>query len=398
MVSVHEATQIIQSVTARNTTEEVSIGNCMGRVLAEQIVADRDFPPFNRVAMDGIAINSCVFQSGKPDFKIEAIQPAGAPMTKLVNEANAIEVMTGAMLPRGTDAVIRYEDLIISGGVAKATLPEVKAGMNIHPKAQDARQGEVLLHPGQLLSPAEVALLAAVGKGTVKVKTFPATAVVSSGDELVEINDTPELHQVRRSNAYALLAAMRQHHWHADQFHLMDTEEKVKSGLVEILNNYDVLILSGGVSKGKYDFVPGSLNALGVEKKFHHVSQRPGKPFWFGCRDDGKVVFALPGNPVSTYVCFYKYILPWMMEQLGVTIREHSAILSEDFLFAPALTCFLQVSTYYKDGKLFAKPVPGGGSGDFVNLKGVDGFLELPAEKSVFGSGEVFPYIPFRHF
>ena len=135
-----------------------------------------------------------------------------------------------------------------------------------------------------------------------------------------------------------------------------------------------------------------------MKKLFHHVNQRPGKPFWFGSSTNGKTVFALPGNPVSTYMCFYRYIKPWLLKSLQVETRQSCASLAKNFSFAPNLTYFLQVKVESEDGKLLAYPDAGGGSGDFVNLKNVTGFLELPPDKSTFSSGEVFPYFSFRDF
>jgi molybdopterin molybdotransferase len=183
--------------------------------------------------------------------------------------------------------------------------------------------------------------------------------------------------------------------WKGTQYHLRDNKEILSSSLKEILDNHDVVILSGGVSKGKFDFIPDVMEDLGIKKLFHQVSQRPGKPFWFGT-GNRKVVFALPGNPVSTYMCFYRYVKPWLLKSLGVTERLPQAILSADFAFKPALTYFLQVRIAYESGKLMAHPDAGGGSGDFANLKNIDGFLELPLGGSSFKAGEVFPFIPFR--
>ncbi|MFN3840175.1 MAG: molybdopterin molybdotransferase MoeA [Cyclobacteriaceae bacterium] len=398
MVSVQEAFQIIQSVSCSPGIEVVHLTDSVRRVLGEIIVADRDFPPFDRVAMDGIAICSKSFNDGQRDYEIESVHAAGQPGIKLQDYRKCIEVMTGAMLPEGTDAVIRYEDLEKNGNRAFVKITNLREGMNIHSQAQDAKRGVVLLQPGQLISPAEIALLASVGKESVRVKSFPKTALISSGDELVDLNATPESHQVRRSNVHALQSAMKQVGWLTDIFHLADRRDEVERVLGDLLMQYSVLILSGGVSKGKFDFIPDALEALGVEKRFHQISQRPGKPFWFGSRTDGKVVFALPGNPVSTFVCFYRYILPWMLEQMDVRLKPASAILSDDLVFAPNLTYFLQVNTFMDEGRLIARPVPGGGSGDFVNLKEVDGFIELPPEKSQFKAGEVYPFIGFRHF
>lgn len=394
MISVTEATRIIQQVAAPHLIISVPLAEAVNRVLAEPVLADRDLPPFNRVAMDGIAIRSASFGAQK-SFKIEGIQAAGATGKVLSDERHCLEVMTGAVLPGGTDAVIRYEDVKINDGVATIQLESVSIGMNIHHQGNDARQGEVLLVAGQLISPAEIALLASVGKAEVKVYDFPRTAIISSGDELVEVDATPLAHQIRRSNAYALQAAMRELGWQASAFHLNDTREDVLHELQLLMQDYDVLIFSGGVSKGKFDFIPDALKELGVIKRFHQVSQRPGKPFWFGASEN-KVVFALPGNPVSTFLCFYRYIKPWIRNNMGVKSIEQTAILTSSIEFKPALTYFLQVRAVHDQGKFIAVPVPGGGSGDFANLKAVNGFLELPADRSSFDAGEVFPFIPFR--
>ena len=397
MIRVEEAFKIVQEGCLTLRVEEIDILHSAGRVLAEPIHTDRDFPPFNRVAMDGIAIASEFFTSANQEFVIEGTQAAGTPQRKLSNPSHCIEVMTGAMLPEGTNAVIRYEDLEIKSGKAKVLLEKIDGGMNVHPQAQDAKQGEVLLVPGQKISSAEVALLASIGKSNVNVFALPKTAVISTGDELVGISHTPAPHQIRRSNTYALQAAMRELHWESEAFHIADSKSEIKSSLHKILQDNDVLILSGGVSKGKFDFIPEVLDELGIQKRFHQVNQRPGKPFWFGTSVDGKkIVFALPGNPVSTFLCFFKYIKPWFLKSCGVATKPLSAVLAADVSFTPPLTYFIQVRTEMHSGTLMAYPNAGGGSGDFANLKNIDGFLELPPEKSEFKAGKSFPFISFR--
>jgi molybdopterin molybdotransferase len=236
-----------------------------------------------------------------------------------------------------------------------------------------------------------------VGKGVVKIYAYPPTAVVASGDELVDIAQKPLLHQIRRSNTYAIEAAMKLLGWSGKQYHFPDEKDMLKKSLLTLLSEYEVIILSGGVSKGKFDFIPAVMQEIGVKMLFHQVAQRPGKPFWFGVSDSGKTVFALPGNPVSTFMCFYRYIRPWIMQGLGIAEKPAVAILAKDFSFTPSLTFFLQVMVKNEDGKLMAYPDAGGGSGDFANLKKVDGFLELPANRSDFKAGEVLPFIAFRH-
>lgn len=396
MISVQEASASILSHLYKPDTRRIPLQEAVGSVLAEPITADRDFPPFHRVTMDGIAIAFDTWEKGKRTFLIESTQAAGEPRKALANAANAIEVMTGAMLPAGTDTVVRYEDLTMESPNATITVDNIVRGQSIHRQGQDAASGEVLLPPAMILSPAEIAVLASVGKTVVKVKNYPLTAVIASGDELVEVGQTPLPHQIRRSNTYAIEAAMKTIGWKGDQFHLPDDKDTLRRSLEKILKQYDNVILSGGVSQGKFDFIPGVLESLGVKKVFHQVSQRPGKPFWFGASAEGKTAFALPGNPVSTFMCFYRYILPWLWKSLGVEVQPQYAVLAEDFTFTPRLTYFLQVSVKNDGGMLMAYPDAGGGSGDFANLKKIDGFLELPMERSEFKAGESLPFIPFR--
>lgn len=395
MVSVEEASAVILSQLYKPRVEAAALRSAVGRVLAEKIVADRDFPPFDRVAMDGIAVSYAAWEAGQIDFEIVGTQAAGMERKRLEDARRALEVMTGAMLPEGTDTVVRYEDLILKDKRATISIA-LEKGQNIHRQGNDARHQTALLEPGILLSPAEIALLASVGKSNVNVFSYPKTALISSGDELVDIDVMPAPHQIRRSNTYALEAAMAQLKWSAEQFHMPDVKEVLLKSLGEIAARHDVLILSGGVSKGKFDFIPEVMESIGIRKLFHQVSQRPGKPFWFGASAEGKVVFALPGNPVSTYMCFYRYIKPWLLKSLQLKQPSAYATLAKPFKFQPNLTYFLQVSIKNEKGKLMAYPDAGGGSGDFANLKHVDGFLELPLTRTEFEAGEAFPYIPFR--
>ncbi len=395
MISVSEAMAIILSHSVETGVEEVSIQEASGRVLKETIRADRDFPPFNRVSMDGIAIAYQEWQKGERSFIIEGIQAAGQQQKQLSNPSACIEVMTGAMLPLGTDTVIPYEHLETKDGKARIITEKIEQGENIHRQGVDARKQDELLTPGIKISPAEVALMAAVGKKKITVAAFPKTAIISTGDELIPVELIPLPYQIRRSNSYALQAALRELGCMADQFHLPDHPEMLDTEVKKILQHYSLVIFSGGVSKGKYDYIPQTLERNGIQKRFHQVSQRPGKPLWFGTSST-HVVFALPGNPVSTYMCFCRYIKPWLLKSLGVEAPAQQVVLAQNFSFKPQLTYFLQVKVKNEMSQLKAYPDAGGGSGDFANLKDVDGFIELPAEITDFKAGQVFRYYPFR--
>jgi len=396
LTTVKDASKIILNNSVSFGIEEVDFINSVGRVLKENILADRDFPPFNRVSMDGIAINSEAFNNGNRAFKIEGIQAAGSPQLTLQNSNNCIEAMTGAMLPNNTDVVIQYELLDIKDGTATVNLDTVKSFQNIHKKGLDRKEEDVLISKNTLISPAEIGVFATVGKSTIKVAKQPKVIIVSTGNELVEVSETPADYQIRRSNVYSLVSLLEKLKIKADTAHILDDKKTLETKIASFLNEYDVLLFSGAVSKGKFDFIPEVLANLGVEKLFHKVKQRPGKPFWFG-KKATKTVFAFPGNPVSTFVSCLKYFYPWYYKSVGLNFEnKQEAILSDDFYFKPNLTYFLQVKLHQIEGKLIATPIAGKGSGDLVNLVDSDAFLELPDDNSNFTKGELFPIINFR--
>ncbi|QCX37025.1 molybdopterin molybdotransferase MoeA [Aureibaculum algae] len=416
MITVEKALEIILSESQDFGVEKIPFMESLGRVLKEDIGADRDFPPFDRVSMDGIAIYHDTYKKGDITFPIESIQAAGAEQLSLKSQKNCIEVMTGAMVPKNADTVIPYELVEIKDGEAELATDTIKQGQNIHRKGLDRKQGDLLIKQNTIISSAEIGVLATVGKATVKVAKQPKVMIVSTGDELVEVDKIPLNHQIRRSNVYTLVALLQELKIQADTAHINDDKAILKQQIEGYLLDYDVLLFSGAVSKGKFDFLPEILEELGVEKQFHKVKQRPGKPFWFGTispfgidsesrsigRKRGVVnnrttIFAFPGNPVSTFVGCLKYFYPWLRKSIGIQyVNEDNANLSENFTFHPALTYFLQIRLQNKNGKLIATPLKGKGSGDLANLADADGFLELPADKTEFMKGEAFPLIRYR--
>ena len=412
MITSQQALEIILNQSQDFGIEEIPFIESFGRILKEDIVADRDFPPFDRVSMDGIAINFDIFAKNQSTFVIENVQSAGAEQLSLNDHHNCIEVMTGALLPKNTDTVIPYELVEIEKEKAMIIAENVHQHQNIHKKGLDRKQDAVLIPKNTILSAAEIGVLATVGKAKVKVAKHPKIMIVSTGDELVAVNQIPLNHQIRKSNVYTLVALLQKLNINAKTAHIIDDKAVLKRKIEGFLKDFDVLLFSGAVSKGKFDFLPEILDELGVNKHFHKVKQRPGKPFWFGgaigpfgMRDsDGKIgvksnttIFAFPGNPVSTFVGCLKYFYPWFRQSVGINHKnQDKAILSEDFTFKPELTYFLQVSLENRGGKQIATPKTGKGSGDLANLADADGFLELPAEKTNFKKGDVFPLIRYR--
>lgn len=396
LISVEDAYDIVQSQAKDFGIEVVPLNKGIGRVLREDWTCDRDLPPYNRVTMDGVAINY-EGAMGRSELLIESVIGAGDPEGKLINPSHCAEIMTGAMLPIGADTIVRYEDVSILDGSAQINVP-FKKNQNIHWKGQDRSQGDLIVPTGTLLSASEIGVGASIGRHKIKVSKLPKTIVISTGDELVNIDEIPAPHQIRRSNVYRMEATLRHLGIPIDTAHLKDDKEEIIKQLNEFLVTHDLIILSGGVSKGKFDFLPEALEACGVQKLFHKIAQRPGKPMWFGNHDNGTTVFALPGNPVSSFMCLTIYAIDWLRMSVGLSPHDRpKAVLNEDIAFKPDLTYFLEVKlSYDNQGHIIATPKKGNGSGDLANLLNGDAFIRLPQDKTEFKKGEVYSIYRYR--
>ncbi|MEO9513203.1 MAG: molybdopterin molybdotransferase MoeA [Flavobacteriaceae bacterium] len=396
-IPYQKALEILEFNKGDFPIESRRIEDCIGCFLAEDLIADRDFPPFDRVTMDGIAIIYSEFESGAREFQIEDTAAAGTPQKTLVEASNCIEVMTGAIMPKGVDTVIRYEDLTIKDDIATINLDALNHKQNVHFKGMDIALGTIIVPKGRRLSSAEINIAAAVGKDLVNVRQLPRVVIFSTGDELVAVHETPKLHQIRRSNVFGIQATLQEWGVSAELKHLADDKEEMLKVISKALEDYDLFIFTGGVSKGKFDYLPDVLEALEVTKHFHKIQQRPGKPFWFGSNTNGKKIFALPGNPVSSFVCVYMYLKFWIQKSLGVKPEILYVKLKNDVFFKPDLVYFLEATLESEsDGSLIANAIKGNGSGDFANLVKTDGFLILPQNKTKFFANEVYPFVSYR--
>jgi molybdopterin molybdotransferase len=398
MITVEEAEKLIQANAGDYGVEIIPFELSSGRVLAETIKADRDLPPFNRVSMDGIAITYKAIEEGIIKFRIKATQAAGDSPVDIDNNDECIEIMTGAALASSVDTIIRYEDVDIKDGYATLTISSPQKNQNIHKQGADKKQGDIMLTPGRLITPAVINSIASVGESELRVKRLPRVVIISSGDELVEVVAKPSPYQIRKSNSHTIQAVLNQHGITAGMLHIPDDPELTRQNIQQCLQNYDVILLSGGISMGKFDYIPQALEELQVTKVFHKVAQRPGKPFWFGKHDNGVVVFAFPGNPVATFLGMQRYFIPWLQTSLGLMPKAPVfAVLNKDFVFKPELKYFLQVKLNFNEqGQLLAEPIEGNGSGDFANLADTDAFMELPLEKHEFKKGEIYQIWPFN--
>ncbi|HTL91117.1 MAG TPA: molybdopterin molybdotransferase MoeA, partial [Steroidobacteraceae bacterium] len=299
----------------------------------------------------------------------------------------------GAVLPSGCDSVVPIERLTMERGQAQLAIDvRVEPWQHVHRRGTDTRQGALLLRAGQRLRAPEIAIAASAGMARIRVASQPMLAVISTGNELVEPGEPVLAHQVRRSNAYAIVSALREHGFQrvADD-HIRDDAGELRARLRFHLETHDVLVLSGGVSMGRFDLVPQVLGELGVRTIFHKVAQRPGKPLWFGVAPSGAAVFGLPGNPVSTLVCLTRYVLPALRGSLGQSPeRMERMALSSPLTVTPPLTHFIPVRLEQDDwGRDWAIPAPTNGSGDFTALAGTEGFVELPPGPNTYAKGFV---------
>ena len=362
--------------------ESLPVAQCAGAVLRENVYAERDQPPFDRVSMDGIALASSAASANRRQFRLQATQAAGEPPLVLRNEEHCIEIMTGAVLPTGCDCVVPIEQVRIDEATAEIDSASLAIPWkNVHRRASDQRQGALLLAAGTLLHAPEIAVAASAGMARLRVSGQPSIIVISTGSELVEPGEPIAPHQIRRSNAYAVAAALRERGFQrVAEDHIDDDAEALRERLSRHLRTHEVLVLSGGVSMGKFDLVPQTLEALGVQRILHGVAQRPGRPMWFGTTPEGRAVFALPGNPVSTLVCLSRYVLPALFAAMGVRAADSQRIaLATALEWKPALTGFMPVRVAHDDwGRPWATPCPTNGSGDFTALALTDGFVELP--------------------
>ncbi len=395
-IDVSEAAELILARMPDWGTERVAIDRACGEVLRQTVSAERDQPPFDRVTMDGIAIRHAAIAAGVRSFRVIGTQGAGGDRVSVADNDSCVAIMTGAALPAGVDTVIPVER--ISRAADLVTLEngyQPVAGQCIHRRASDHPRGTALLTPGTLVGAPEMAILTVGGSASVEVSRRPSIAVISTGDELVDVGQPVGANQIRSSNDRAITAALAARGFrHCTRAHLPDDRAILEHELSRLLAEHDVLILTGGVSMGEFDYVPQVLLALGMELVFHKVLQRPGLPLWFGVSPTGKPVFALPGNPVSSLVCLVRYALPGLLRAMRLNDTAAPVIgLAEEIRFEPDLSCFVPVTLEYTtDGRCLGRPKQTNTSGDFAALGGTAGCVELPRGTSVFPAGYAARY------
>jgi molybdopterin molybdotransferase len=378
----------VGKMASPRTVASVSIWEALGYVLAQEVKTDREYPPFHRSTRDGYAARAAEIMPGATLRCVGEIK-AGDAVTEALAAGTCVQIMTGAAVPTGADAVVMIEQTQREGDAVRFERT-ARAGQNIVPRASEAAAGATLLSPGARLGYAELALAAQVGAVNLQCAKKPRVAILSTGDEVVLVEETPGAFQIRNSNSVSLAAQVR---IAGGEPVLLgnagdrpgDLGQKIDRGLKE-----DALVLSGGVSMGKYDLVESVLKAMGAEFHFDAVAIRPGKPAVFAtCQ--GKPVFGLPGNPVSTMVTFELFVAPAIDLLSGASARPlplMQAKLGEALNEKPGLAHFLPAKLQWNNSTPIVTALKWQGSGDVAALAHANCFLVIPADREVISTGE----------
>lgn len=402
MISVHDAlTMILETVTPL-ASERIGLLEAVGRVLAEKIRSEREVPPFANSAMDGYAVRWDDVQDTNADLPVtlsvlEVIQ-AGMVPTQAVTPGTTSKIMTGAVIPPGADTVIRVEDAEEHDGQVWIKRSE-RAGNNVRASGEDIHRGQVVLEKGRVLRPADIGLLASVGRSLVLVHQHPRVAILSTGNELAEIDEALRPGQIVNSNAYILAAAVREAGGIPVPLAIArDTLDEIRAALGEAVR-HDVVLSTGGVSVGDFDFVKEAMDELGMHRLFWQVAQRPGKPLTFGLLRE-RPYFGLPGNPVSALVCFYLYVRPALRRMMGygkLFFPIVSATVTHDIPKAKGLTEFVRCRLSHRNGHYEVHSTGSQSSGVLSSLSLGEGLIIGSAELPLLPKGLTVKVIVLDH-
>ena len=395
MIPVAEAIRIVVEETEPLAAGRVALGEALGRVLAEDVFADTDLPPFDRAQMDGYAVRSADLRETPARLRVVGEAAAGGGWRGTLRAGEAVRIMTGAPLPAGADSVqqveVTREDE--AGGtvlIERAT----EAGQFYVPRGREVRAGERVLEAGEEINAARTAVLASFGYAEVPVRRRPRVAVLATGTELVQVGEKPGEDQIRDSNSYSLAAYARLAGAAVERLPFAsDDPELLRREIEAAAARSDLLVLSGGVSMGRYDFTKAALHALGAEIFFERVALRPGKPTVFARLPEGCLVFGLPGNPVSvsvTFNLFARTALRRMQGSREAAPREERAVLSRAAKGAAGRASYLPAAlSTDAEGRLLAEPLKWGGSSDFVAFARADALAVVPEGAWTLAAGSV---------
>ena len=384
LTPLHEAQQVVLEAASALGAEKVSLLEAVGRVLTETVVATRDNPPWDNSAMDGYAVRwediKQEYAISRPaELRVIEDVPAGKVPTRQVGTGEAIRIMTSAPIPNGADTVVRVEDTESSSELVRIFVPPAR-GANIRPQGEDIKKGEPLMSPGTIIRPPEAAMLAMLGRPFVSVFQRPRVAVLSTGDELSDLDEPNDPDKIVNSNSYGIAAAVQEAGGipmllGIAKDHPAALKEKIRQGATA-----DVLVLSGGVSMGEYDFTKAVFAELGAQMNFWKLAVRPGQPVAFG-KIGGMLAFGLPGNPVSSMVTFEQLARPAILKLAGhrsYTRAVVQAIFQETFTKRPDRRHFLRGIVSREQGVLTVRTTGDQGSGILSSLVKANGLIDVP--------------------
>ncbi|MBC7263922.1 MAG: molybdopterin molybdotransferase MoeA [Chloroflexi bacterium] len=393
MISPEEAKTIVLDQVKTLPAYEADILESLGLVLAEDIVADMDIPPFDNSAMDGFAVKASETRGASREnpvrLKIAGDQAAGWVSDAVVTPGVAVKITTGAPIPAGADAIVRVEDTQICGEWV-CVLQEVEEGQDIRPAGEDIRKGETIIKSNTLIGPPHIGILASLGRGKVKVLPRPKVAILCTGNELVEIDQPLTQGKIRDSNSYSVAAQVIACGGIPVRVGIAkDTVESISAKLREALH-CDVVVTTAGVSVGEHDLVKMVLERLGAELKFWRVAQRPGMPlaFWVF---QGKPIFGLPGNPGSSMICFEEYVRPTLLKMMGrakLFRPEVEATLTHEIAKKPGRMHYVRVRVECRDSVYHATSAGSQGSGILKSMALANGLALIPKEAALIKAGE----------
>jgi molybdopterin molybdotransferase len=385
MISVAEAVQIIRQQTAALGTERIDLPSALGRVLAQEIVADSDLPPFDRAQMDGYAVRAADTLNAPARLRIVGESAAGKGWHNRLDEGEAVRIMTGAPVPEGADSVQQVElTHELKDGTVVELLASVETGRSIVKRGAEIKAGEVVLKPGVSINAPMMAVLAAFGYAQVEVARKPRVAVLATGSELVAISEQPGQDQIRDSNNYSIAAYAELAGAAVERFPLTRDETSLLTRQIkEAGDNFDVVVTSGGVSMGVYDVTKNALQELNAEIFFERVALRPGKPIVFARLPNGTLMFGLPGNPVSVSVTFNLFTRTALLAMQGAnepSLKHETVVLARAVKGTMDRESYLPAQlTTNDDGELIAFPLKWGGSSDFVSFALTTALVIIPA-------------------
>ncbi len=394
MITVQEAQSILSNVHIQWGVESIPLDEAIGLYLAEEVRADRDYPPFDRAMMDGFAIRFSDWQKGQRTFSYSHQQWAGSPLIDLHNES-ACEITTGAAVPSGFDVVIPIEKVEVDddGSFTCTEIEKIKSGWNIQRQGVEHKQQDVVIEKGTLVTAAVIAVLASCGITKPFVFQRPTIAIIATGDELVPMDASPLPHQIRTSNAHALKALVQPMSSKIVTFHLNDDPLIIQHWMQKHAQQWDILLFSGGVSKGGKDYLPQLWQEDGFECLFHGIAQKPGKPMWLGKKDQ-TILFGFPGNPVSTLVCAFAYLMPWVKHQWSLRKDSHFIQIQDAISTNEKLDLWIPVvleNNQFKALKYL-------GSGDLIGFSALNGIIHVPSNQTFNNKNQEYRFYSITTF